>query len=124
MTEQEVYDKFCEDNLAKVFKAGYSQFIGELYNNKMIDIDIINSNIDFFMASLNDSESLDRPDLFENVLICISQLIKTTSIQLKLINYNYNDLYKNLNSIYKNFKGVNRLKFKLLDLCDYINKLI
>ena len=122
MTEQEAYDKFCEDNLAKVFKAGYSQFIGELYNNKMIEIDIIKSNIDFFMMRLNDS--LDSPDIFENILICISQLIKTTSKQLQLINYNYKILYDDLNNIYKNFKGVQRLKFKLLDLCEYIEKII
>ena len=122
MTEQEAYDKFCEDNLAKVFKAGYSQFIGELYNNKMIEIDIIKSNIDFFMTSLNDS--LNSLDIFENILICISQLIKTTSNQLQLINYKYKDLHDNINSIYKNFNGGNRLKFKLLDLCEYISKLI
>jgi hypothetical protein len=122
MTEQEAYDKFCEDNLAKVFKSGYSQFIGELYNNKMIEIDIIKSNIDFFMTSLNDS--LESQDLFENILICISQLIKTTSDQLQLINYKYKDLHDNLNNIYKNFNGGNRLKFKLLDLCEYISKLI
>jgi hypothetical protein len=88
----------------------------------MIEIDIIKSNINFFMTSLNDS--LDSPDIFENILICISQLIKTTSNQLKLINYNYKDLHENLNSIYKNFNGGNRLKYKLLDLCEYIIKII
>ena len=122
MSEQEVYDKFCEDNLEKVFKAGYSQFIGELYNNKMIEIDIIKSNIEFFMTSLNESNSLNNPNLFENVLICISQLIKTTSKRLKLINYNYSELHNILTTIYKTFKGGNRLKYKLLDLCEYINK--
>ena len=122
MTEQEAYDKFCDDNLAKVFKSGYSQFIGELYNNKMIDIDIIKSNIDFFMESLHDS--IDNLDIFENILICIAQLIKTTSKQLKLINYNYKDLHENINSIYKTFQGGRRLKFKLLDLCEYIIKII
>mgnify|MGYP003996765019 CR=1 FL=1 len=74
------------------------------------------------MTSLNDS--LDSPDIFENILICISQLIKTTSDQLKLINYNYKELHDNINSIYNNFKGGRRLKFKLLDLCEYISKLI
>ena len=77
---------------------------------------------DFFMTSLNDS--LNSLDIFENILICISQLIKTTSNQLQLINYKYKDLHDNINSIYKNFNGGNRLKFKLLDLCEYISKLI
>ena len=124
MTEQEAYDKFCEDNLEKVFKTGYAQFIGELYNNKMIKLDIIKSNIDFFMLSLNDTNTTDNYIIFENILICISQLIKTTSQQLKVINYDYNDLYKNVNNIYNNFKGSNRLKYKLLDLCEYISKII
>ena len=124
MTEQEAYDKFCEDNLEKVFKTGYAQFIGELYNNKMIELDMIKSNIDFFMLSLNNCNSKDNSIIFENILICISQLIKTTSQHLKVINYNYNDLHKNINNIYINFKGANRLKFKLLDLCEYIIKII
>ena len=124
MTEQEVYDKFCEDNLEKIFKTGYAQFIGELYNNKMIKLDIIKSNIDFFMLSLNDTNSKDDSIIFENILICISQLIKTTSQQLKVINYDYNDLHKNVNNIYNNFKGSSRLKYKLLDLCEYISKII
>jgi hypothetical protein len=123
MNEQEAYDKFCEDNLAKVFKAGYSQFIGELYNNKMIEIDIIKSNIEFFMTSLNDTNTEENHTLFENILICISQLIKTTSEQLNLINYDYTQLYENLNNIYINFKGGNRLKYKLLDLCEFIIKI-
>ena len=122
MTEQEAYDQFCQDNLDKVFKAGYSQFIGELFNNKMIELDIIISNIDFFVQSLTDS--VDNQELFENIIICITQLIKTTSEQLKLIKYDYEQINKTLNSIYKNFTGVKRLKFKLLDLCDYINKII
>ena len=39
--EMSDYDQFCQDNLDKVFKAGYSQFIGELFNNKMIQNEII-----------------------------------------------------------------------------------
>ena len=122
MTKQEEYDQFCKDNLEKVFKTGYSQFLGELYNNNMINIDIIKSNIDFFIKSLNNSINTD--ELFENTVICISQLIKTTSKQFKRSKYNYNVLYNDLLEIYNNYNKSRRIKYKLLDLCEFVVKLI
>jgi hypothetical protein len=122
MTQQEEYDQFCKDNLEKVFKAGYSQFLGELFNNKMINIDIIKSNIDFFIQSLNNS--INTEELFENTLICISQLIKTTSDEFITIKYNYNDLHANLLKLHNGYNTSRRIKYKLLDLCEYIEKLI
>jgi len=122
MTKQEEYDQFCKDNLEKVFKAGYSQFLGELYNNKMITIEIIKSNIDFFIQSLNNS--ITNTDLFENTIICISQLIKTTSNEFKCSKYNYNDLHKILLGIHDSYNESRRIKYKLLDLCEFVGKLI
>jgi len=121
LTGQEAYDEFCKDNLEKVFKAGYSQFIGELYNNKMIQLDIIKSNIDFFIESLK--ESIETDESFENILICISKLIMTTSNNLKQINYNFESINKIIREIYTKYEGSNRLKYKLLDLCEYIEKI-
>jgi hypothetical protein len=121
LTEQEAYDEFCKDNLEKVFKAGYSQFIGELYNNKMIQIEIIKSNIDFFIKNLK--ESIGTDESFENILICISKLIMTTSNNLKEIKYNFESINHIFRELYKNYKGSNRLKYKLLDLCEYIEKI-
>jgi len=120
-TEQEVYDKFCNDNLEKVFKAGYSQFIGELFNNNMINIDIISSNIDFFMTSLN--SNIDNDNMFENIIICIFQLIKTTKNTLSNSNYDYNILYGSFISIYDIYNNSKRLKYKLMDLCEYVEKI-
>ena len=122
MTQQEEYDQFCKDNLEKVFKAGYSQFLGELYNNKMINIDIIKSNIDFFIQSLNNS--INTEELFENTVICISQLIKTTSDEFITIKYNYKDLHANLLKIHNDYNKSRRIKYKLLDLCEFVEKLI
>ena len=122
MTKQEEYDQFCKDNLEKVFKAGYSQFLGELYNNKMINIEIIKSNIDFFIQSLKNV--LNTQELFENTVICISQLIKTTSEEFKNSNYNYNDLYKSLLEIHDSYNESRRIKYKLLDLCEFVRKLL
>ena len=122
MTKQEEYDQFCKDNLEKVFKSGYSQFLGELYNNKMINIDIIKSNIDFFIQSLNNS--INTEEIFENTVICVSQLIKTTSEEFRKCKYNYNDLHNELLKIYDSYNESRRIKYKLLDLCEYVEKLI
>jgi len=117
--EMSDYDQFCQDNLDKVFKAGYSQFIGELFNNHMIQKEIIEDNIEFFTESL--TKNIDNMEFFENIIICLSNLITTTSENLK--EYNFKDLHDNISSIYKSYKGSKRLKFKLLDLCEYIQKL-
>ena len=117
--EMSDYDQFCQDNLDKVFKAGYSQFIGELFNNEMIQKDIIEDNIDFFTESLN--KNIDNSEFFENIIICLLNLITTTSENLD--DYNFEDLHDNISSIYKSYKGSKRLKFKLLDLSEYIQKL-
>jgi hypothetical protein len=122
MTKQEEYDQFCKDNLEKVFKSGYSQFLGELFNNKMINIDIIKSNIDFFIQSLNNS--IKNTELFENTIICISQLIKTTSTEFKAINYKYNELHNILIGIHDSYNESRRIKYKLLDLCEFVGKLL
>ena len=113
------YDQFCQDNLDKVFKAGYSQFIGELFNNNMIQKEIIEDNINFFTTSLE--KNIENSEFFENIIICVSNLITTTSENLK--DYNFKELYDNINSIYKSYNKSKRLKFKLLDLCEYIQKL-
>ena len=122
MTEQESYDKFCDDNLEKVFKAGYSQFIGELFNNDMISTEIVTTNIEIFLSNLEKFSS--QQDKFENILICISKLIMTTSTKIKKQKNKYLDIHKTIYSIYNSYNDNKRLKFKLLDLCEYIEKLI
>ena len=121
LSKQEEYDKFCQDNLNKVFKAGYSQFIGELFNNKMIKIDIINSNINFFLESLNDN--IDNHEMFENIIICISKLLMTTTNELKILQYNYEEIHSKFNTLYRTYNDNKRLKYKILDLCEYIEKI-
>ena len=118
-TEMSDYDQFCQDNLDKVFKAGYSQFIGELFNNNMIQKEIIADNIDFFTNTLN--KNIENTEIFENIIICVSNLITTTSKNLE--DYNFKELYSSVNTIYKSYSKSKRLKFKLLDLSEYIQKL-
>ena len=88
----------------------------------MINIDIIKSNIDFFIQSLNNS--INTEELFENTLICISQLIKTTSDEFITIKYNYNDVHANLLKLHNDYNKSRRIKYKLLDLCEFVEKLI
>ena len=55
MTEQEKYDLFCKLNKEKKYKAGYSQFIGELFKNDMITETTIKSNLIYFLDNLGKS---------------------------------------------------------------------
>ena len=85
----------------------------------MIQKEIIEDNIGFFTESL--TKNIDNMEFFENIIICLSNLITTTSKNLK--EYNFKDLHTKINSIYKSYKGSKRLKFKLLDLCEYVQNL-
>jgi hypothetical protein len=87
----------------------------------MIQIEIIKSNIDFFIENLK--ESIGTDESFENILICISKLIMTTSNNLKEIKYNFESINHIFRDLHQNYKGSNRLKYKLLDLCEYIEKI-
>ena len=87
----------------------------------MIKIDIINSNINFFLESLNDN--VENHEMFENIIICISKLLMTTTNELKALKYNYKEIYSKFNLLYTNYNDNKRLKYKLLDLCEYIEKI-
>lgn len=118
LSEQEHYDKFCEENSKKIFKMGYSQFIGELYNNNLIDHKIIIDNILFFVNNFKIVINNGDMELIENIIICLFKLIKTTYTNLKLTNFSVND---NITNIYNNKSGLcKRLQFKIDDLKDFL----
>ena len=50
--EQQQYDDFCDEVKNKKTKEGYSQFIGELYNNSMIKYNTLQININTFFEVL------------------------------------------------------------------------
>ena len=52
LSANEKYDEFCKEVKNKVFKEGYSQFIGELFNNNIVTNDIIIEYIVFFIGNL------------------------------------------------------------------------
>ena len=115
-SEQEKYDNFCLEIKEKKFKEGYSQFIGELYNNKMIKYYTLDVNINTFFELLDNEIKTDsKSDSVESYIISLSKLFTTI---VKNIDS------ENIRKIIDKFKNVQRcdiikrLKFKLMDITD------
>lgn len=114
------YDEFCQLMSEKKYKVGYSQFIGELFNNELIDYHTFVKNIFAFFNSLQGmlaKEDLDLKDLnVENTIICICSLIQTSLSGIKEDDMEY---FKNkLQEFNDSNKYQKRLKFKVLDLME------
>ena len=114
------YDEFCQLMSEKKYKVGYSQFIGELFNNELIDYHTFVKNIFAFFNSLEgmlSKEDLDLKDLnVENTIICICSLIQTSLSGIKDDDMEY---FKNkLKEFNDSNKYQKRLKFKVLDLME------
>jgi len=117
-TEQGKYDLFCKKIKDKTYKAGYSQFIGELYNKDIIEQKLIIDNINRQLSNLeklldNDSDI----ELIEDNIICACQLINTTCKKLKINNYSFDNIKTTLNDFKIKIK-LKRLKFKIMDLLE------
>ena len=123
LTEQEKYDKFCEENKNKVFKDGYTQFIGELFNNNMTKIKVIIENIKFLVENFKiltktySNENTENNDLIERILSCLYKLISTT---IKNINNKkaITNLITPVVDYKKNLKK--KMQFKILDIVELI----
>ena len=118
------YDTFCKKIKDKTYKVGYSQFIGELFNKGIIEKKLVLNNINRQIDNL--LELLKKNDnftLIEDNLICVCQLIITTINKLIDLEYDIADLLKNLNII-ENLITSKRLRFKIMDLVDRLNKCV
>lgn len=124
------YDEFCRVLKEKKRKAGYSQFIGELFNTKLISLEILINNIKIFIGNIQDiildltqkeaedsSDDLSREKAnLEDNLICICKLFETViSHTTQLIEFK-----ENLVSIKKSEFLSKRLKFMLLNIIEKI----
>lgn len=121
LNDKEKYDLFCKANKEKKYKEGYSQFIGELFNNKMISKDTLDQNIDFFVKNLEESSLEDaKSNYVEDLLICICKLFDTvTNTKEKNVIKEYCGRVLNI----KQHKELpKRLKFKIMDLGDLMKK--
>lgn len=123
-TAQEEYDEFCENNVKKMTKQGFSQFIGELFNNQLINETLIIQSIDFFINNLEKIISnCDEEEQIENIIICLDKIIKTTSVNLKTIDFDFREINLKINVCYKSYNKSKRLKYKILDIIEYIEKI-
>lgn len=114
----ENYDDFCKDLKQKNFKLGFSQFVGELYNNKLISpivlletIDIIIENINNFISKEGDMKS----EFIEDNVICLCKIIETLKDKFVIETYT-----EKLNLIQKQKGLPKRLGFALMDTVESI----
>ena len=122
LSANQKYDEFCKEVKNKVFKEGYSQFIGELFNNNIVTNDIIVEYIVFFIGNLEtifESDINDINDIIDDIeynIICCIKLLETAKIDYNSIK-DYLTVFFNISTK----KIPKRLKFKLLDIKDNIN---
>ena len=103
------YDEFCENNKKKIIKIGYSQFIGQLFLNKLITYEIVMSTLKMFINDLN-QESVEK--INRDYIICIEKLFNTIFNLIK-----HDDLLfikQHISKFIKKDTIQKRLKFKLM----------
>ena len=114
--EQLKYDKFCEEIKGKKFIEGYSQFIGELFKNKMIKYETLQISISGFYDTLFDELEKDsKRDEVEYLTICLCKLYTTIQESIKKENrFIFLEKFETI----KNKDIIKRLKFKLMDIIE------
>ena len=113
------YDDFCENNKLKTFKEGYSQFIGELFTNNIINKEIVIDNLENMFTILKIIlENKTDDEFIEDLIICTTKLLLT--IKDKLDNDYIKQIILKIEQIYSSNKIIKRLKFKLMDLKDIL----
>jgi hypothetical protein len=108
------YDDFCKKNSEKVFKQGFSQFVGELYRNQFVNRQFLNE----YLIALVDNIiiNLDKEDTnIENSSICLIQLVNTSMNKRQLLN---SEVLPKINKIIKYKIIPKKIKFKFMDLLD------
>jgi hypothetical protein len=108
------YDEFCENNKLKLFKKGYSQFLGELYLNNIIEYKIVIENINSLISNLKTIIKSDNTDFIEDSILCIEKLCST--IVNKMNVYDKKKIRTDFENIELNPNISKRLKFKIMDL--------
>ena len=108
------YDEFCENNKLKIFKKGYSQFLGELYLNNIIEYSIIIETLNLLFSNLIIIINTDIKDFIEDSILCIETLCTTVVNKMNI--YDRKKILNELNSIHNNPNISKRLKFKIMDL--------
>jgi len=106
------YEDFCAKNKQKIYKKGFSQFMGELYKSEFLDgaflEDYVKALVDNTLITLNNDDTN-----VENNIICLQQLIDTC--------FNYRELqgksfFDNIKLIKDHPQLLKKHKFKIMDI--------
>ena len=108
------YDDFCDKNKKKIYKKGFSQFVGELYKNDFVDCQYILEYLEALTGNIKYNLDNDNTNI-ENSSICLVQLVNTTMSNKEFLESScYDDVRKilEMNNLPK------KMKFKFMDLID------
>jgi hypothetical protein len=108
------YDEFCENNKLKLFKKGYSQFLGELYINNIIEYSIVIETLNILVSNLKIIIKSQNTDFIEDSILCIEKLCSTIVNKMNI--YDRKKILADLDTIHKTPTISKRLQFKILDL--------
>tara|TARA_B100000767_G_scaffold204893_1_gene191722 strand:- start:460 stop:1395 length:936 start_codon:yes stop_codon:yes gene_type:complete len=106
------YDDFCKKTSEKIYKKGFSQFIGELYRSNFLEQDFLEEYI--YILVENTLNTLNNDDNnIENNILCLQKLIETC--------YNYRELknkkfFNNIKLIKEHKILPKKIKFRLMDM--------
>lgn len=109
---KENYSKFCKDLKDKNYKRGYSQFIGELYNKKLVSRDIVGENIEICAGNVKKYLDIDpKGAAVEDNIICLISIINALEDPAILKDY-----HECLLKLQKSEGLPKRLMFMFMDL--------
>ena len=108
------YDEFCKNNVVKLINGGYTQFIGELFNNDLASYKIILGNINYFIDLIKQGD-----DYLEGSILCLDKLLRTVKDKMNI--HDEKKLKRTLQSIVDNktFPQL-RHKFKIMNLLEIL----
>jgi hypothetical protein len=108
----ENYSKFCKDLKDKNYKRGYSQFIGEMYNKKLVSRDILSENIEICVSNVKKYLEIEpKGAAVEDNVICLIAIIKALEDQDIVTDYK-----ESLVALQKSDNLPKRLMFMFMDL--------
>ena len=112
------YAQFCKDLKDKTFKKGYSQFIGELYNNSLVSKDIVYENIEICLENIHMFLKEDPKSAnVEDNCICAIEIVNTVKD-----NEIKEDYKEKMIAVQKSAGLPKRLMFMFIDLYHRKNK--
>lgn len=120
--EQNEYDKICELYKQKDYIKGYSQFIGELYNNDLIEIDKINIFINSILINVDEhKQNEDTRNNTEELIYSLYVIINCIILKIHKI-----DICDNIENKMKAYSLDKQLtskgRFKFMDILDLLKK--